>query len=136
MDEIKQIAQWFHPKVVIRKEGHEYLLYNRTTDQLMMLSETGVQLLRLYAKTKSIKGAAIGYAKSVGKISKDVELQVQDFLFKANKAGILNNQLAGLPDIQSLRPPDSERSFQNLRPLGDLTLSAWAIAAKTFEANY
>lgn len=136
MNEIKQIAQWFHPKVVLRREGHEYLLYNRTTDQLMMLSETGVRLLRLYAKTKSIKDTSIGYAKSVGKASKDVEPLVRDFLFKANKADILNKQLAELPDIQSLRPPESELPFQNLRPLGDLTLSAWAIAAKTFEANY
>ncbi len=37
----EQSTEIFHSKVVVRKEGDEYLLYNRITDQLLMLSKAG-----------------------------------------------------------------------------------------------
>lgn len=128
----KQMGSLFSPKVVVRREGDEYLLYNRTTDQLLMLTEEGLQLLQLYAQSGDIGITAKSRSKILKQDAVETEKRVQSLVYQAAKAGILSQRLMGMQTTRGLMQPDvNVLLVSDIRKLGDLTVAAWAIAAKT-----
>lgn len=122
----------FNVGVITREEGNEHLLYNRTTDQLLMLTEAGLQLLLLYAETGNIGLTARTYSNVYKQDYGETEARVKSLVYQAAQANILNHNVMEIPSTQSLLKLGAEISpMSDIRGLGDLSVAAWAIAAKT-----
>lgn len=122
----------FNVSVVTRKEGDEHLLYNRTSDQLLMLTEAGLQLLLLYAESGDIGLTAKIYSNVYNQDYAETEERVKSVVYQAAQANVLDQKVMEMPSTQSLmNAGDSISHTLDIRGLGDLSVAAWAIAAKT-----
>lgn len=132
-DKSEDFKKFFGDKVVARVEGNEYLLYNRKTDGLYMLSDKGYKALQSLADHKNIDKASEKISESYKMKPDEAKAFMNTFLSEMKEGKLLNDEFINQqPDIKKI-PPEAikKEGFKDLRSLGDLTISAWAIAAKS-----
>ena len=123
----------FNDLVIIRSEGDEYLLYNRATDQLLMLSDWGMKVLQEVTQTGKVEHVVKGLAEEDPSEVATTARRIGSLIRNAADAGILEQDFRDLPEIKNLteREDLTHEPTKDLRGLGDLSLAAWAIAARS-----
>lgn len=118
--------------VKIRKEGNEYLLYNRKTDGLYILKRDALDTLTSVNQLGSLKKAATALSKNKKISIEEAKAYVMDVVGVAQSQGLLSDRFTQSMGVEMREIPQGIKpQFESLTHLGDLTVSAWAISALT-----
>lgn len=120
----------FLQNVISRKEGEEYLLYNRNSDELLIFRKEGYEgILYLYQNRNLQKAAELLSEKY--RLSPEAATQIiQNSTSEAAAKGLLQKGFLSTIEFDLLSPQQLERSTKRqMRLIGDLTVAAWAISA-------